>query len=103
MMLEHPVIGHVHLKVSDLERSVAFYRDLLGLDLMQRYGDSAAFLSFGGYHHHIGLNVWQSRNGPSPAPNATGLYHVAIFYPNRKSLAQALEKLIAAGIRLDGA
>lgn len=99
----HPVIGHVHLKVSDLERSIAFYRDILGLELQQMYGDSAAFLSWGGYHHHIGLNVWQSRGGPPPARNATGLFHVAILYPSRRDLAIALKRLLGSGVPIEGA
>jgi catechol 2,3-dioxygenase len=97
------VIGHVHLKVADLERSLAFYTGVLGLALMQRLGDSAAFLSAGGYHHHIGLNTWTSRGGPPPARNATGLYHVAILYPDRPALATALARVLAAGVPLQGA
>lgn len=96
-------IGHVHLKVADLERSLAFYRDVLGFAVMQRMGSSAAFLSAGGYHHHIGLNTWESRGGPPPARGTTGLYHVAILYPTRATLADALRRLVEAGIPLDGA
>lgn len=96
-------IGHVHLKVSDLERALGFYCGVLGFDLTQRYGPGAAFVSAGGYHHHIGLNTWESRDGPPPPANATGLYHVAILYPTRAELADALRRLIAAGIPLDGA
>jgi catechol 2,3-dioxygenase len=96
-------IGHVHLKVADLDRSIAFYHGILGFDVMQRMGDAAAFISAGGYHHHIGLNTWESRGGSQPARGTTGLYHVAILYPTRAALADALRRLIAAGIRLDGA
>ena len=96
-------IGHVHLKVSDLERALAFYQGVLGFELMQRYGDQAAFVSAGGYHHHIGLNTWESKGAPPPPRRATGLYHVAILYPSRAALADALRRLIAAGIPLDGA
>ncbi|WP_052272335.1 VOC family protein [Leisingera sp. ANG-M7] len=96
-------IGHVHLKVSDLERSIAFYSGVLGFDVTQRLGSSAAFLSAGGYHHHIGLNTWQSRGGPAPAPNMTGLYHTAILLPDRKSLAAVLRRVLDAGIALEGA
>ena len=96
-------IGHVHLKVSDLERAIHFYRDVLGFELVQRFADQAAFLSAGGYHHHIGLNTWESRGGSPPAPGTTGLYHVAILYPTRAALADALRRLIAAGIPLEGA
>src|SRR6185369_3930759 len=96
-------IGHVHLKVADLERALAFYRDVLGFELTQRYGHQAAFLSAGGYHHHIGLNTWESEGGSPPPPGATGLYHVAIVYPTRPELADALRRLIDAGIRLEGA
>ncbi len=96
-------IGHVHLKVADLERSLAFYRGVLGFELTQRFGKSAAFLSAGGYHHHIGLNTWESRGGAAPPPGTTGLYHVALLYPTRAALADALRRLAAAGIELDGA
>jgi catechol 2,3-dioxygenase len=96
-------IGHVHLKVSDLERAIAFYRDVLGFDLVQRYGRSAAFLSAGGYHHHIGLNTWESAGGRPPAPGTTGLYHVAIVFPTRAELSRALRQLLAAGVPLEGA
>ncbi len=96
-------IGHVHLKVADLERAVAFYRDVLGFAVTQRYGRGAAFLSAGGYHHHIGLNVWESRGGDPPPAAATGLYHVAIRYPDRASLADALRRLLDADVPLDGA
>jgi catechol 2,3-dioxygenase len=96
-------IGHVHLKVADLDRALGFWVGVLGFELMQRYGQGAAFVSAGGYHHHIGLNVWHSRGGPPPPENATGLYHVAIRYPDRHTLADALRRLIAAGIPLDGA
>ena len=95
--------GHVHLKVADLERALAFYHGVLGFEITQRWGTQAAFLSAGGYHHHIGLNTWESRGGPSPAPNSTGLYHLAIVYPTRFQLADALRRVSAAGIRLDGA
>jgi catechol 2,3-dioxygenase len=96
-------IGHVHLKVADLERALKFYRDVLGFELTQRYGSQAAFLSAGGYHHHIGLNTWESRGGSPPAPGTTGLYHVAILYPTRAALADALRRLIDAGVPLEGA
>lgn len=96
-------IGHVHLKVSDLERSLGFYCGLLGFELMARYGKDAAFISAGGYHHHIGLNVWYSKNGPKPAKNATGLFHTAILYPTRKDLAQILQRLNNAKYSLTGA
>jgi catechol 2,3-dioxygenase len=96
-------IGHVHLKVSDLERAVAFYRDVLGFDVMHRYGDEAAFLSAGGYHHHIGLNTWESKGGSPPAPGTTGLFHVAIRYPTRKALARAVQGVVDAGVALTGA
>src|SRR5881628_1229636 len=96
-------IGHVHLKVSDLDRAVAFYAGVLGFDVTNRMGDSAAFLSAGGYHHHIGLNTWESRNGPPPPPNATGLYHVAIRYPDRAQLGNALKRLVDAKWPISGA
>jgi catechol 2,3-dioxygenase len=96
-------IGHVHLKVADLDRALAFYCGVLGFDLIQRLGPAAAFISAGGYHHHIGLNTWESRGGSPPPPGSTGLYHVAILYPDRPALADALRRLQRAGIRLDGA
>jgi catechol 2,3-dioxygenase len=96
-------IGHVHLKVADLDRAIAFYSGVLGFDVMTRMGESAAFLSAGGYHHHIGLNTWESRNGSPPPPNATGLYHVAIRYPDRAALGEALRRLIDARVPLEGA
>ena len=96
-------IGHVHLKVADLDRALKFYHGILGLELTQRFGKQAAFLSAGGYHHHIGLNTWESQGGRPPAPGSTGLYHLAILYPTRAALADALRRLIAAGIELDGA
>ena len=96
-------IGHVHLKVANLERALAFYRDVLGFELTQRFGNQAAFLSAGGYHHHIGLNTWESSGGNPPAPGSTGLYHLAILYPTRAELADALRRLVQAGIPLEGA
>ncbi len=93
----------MHLKVSDLDRAIAFYRDVLGFDLQQRLGSEAAFLSAGGYHHHIGLNTWESKGGSPPPPGTTGLYHVAIRYPTRAALADALQRLVDAGIPLSGA
>lgn len=96
-------IGHVHLKVSDLQRAIEFYRDVLGFELMQQLGDQAAFLSAGGYHHHIGLNTWESKGGSPPPPDATGLYHVAIRYPDRQTLALAVRGVLDAGVRLSGA
>ncbi|PRD37072.1 UNVERIFIED_CONTAM: catE [Trichonephila clavipes] len=96
-------IGHVHLKVSDLDRALAFYSDILGFPLTQRYGRDAAFLGAGGYHHHIGLNTWESKGGKPPAPGTTGLYHTAFLYPDRKALANVLKRLVEAGIQLDGA
>ena len=96
-------IGHVHLKVADLDRALKFYCDVLGFELMQRYGTQAAFVSAGGYHHHIGLNTWESEGGKPPPAGATGLYHLAILYPTRTDLADALKRLLAHGIRLDGA
>ena len=99
----HVRIGHVHLKVADLERSLAFYRDVLGFEVTQRYGREAVFLSAGGYHHHLGLNTWESRGGSPPPPGTTGLYHVAILYPARALLADALRRVLDAGIPLSGA
>lgn len=96
-------IGHVHLKVSNLERALRFYCDVLGFEITQHYGAGAAFVSAGGYHHHIGLNTWESLGGAPPPPGTTGLYHVAILYPDRRSLADALNRLIQAGITIDGA
>ena len=96
-------IGHVHLKVADLERALAFYCGVLGFELTQRRGADAAFVSAGGYHHHIGLNTWESRGGSPPPHGTTGLYHVAIVYPTRAALAEALLRLLRAGISLDGA
>lgn len=96
-------IGHVHLKVADLERAIGFYHGVLGFEVMQRWGSQAAFLSAGGYHHHIGLNTWESLGGPPPAPGTTGLYHLAILYPSRRELAHALRRLVDGGISLDGA
>ncbi len=96
-------IGHVHLKVADLERALGFYCDVLGFALTQRFGTQAAFVSAGGYHHHIGLNTWESQGGVAPAAGTTGLYHLAILYPTRASLAGALRRLYAAGIDLEGA
>jgi catechol 2,3-dioxygenase len=96
-------MGHVHLKVADLERALGFYCGVLGFELMQRFGDSAAFASAGGYHHHIGLNTWQSKGGIAPASGTTGLYHLAIVYPTRATLGDALQRLMRAGISLDGA
>ncbi len=96
-------IGHVHLKVADLERAIGFYCGVLGFELMQRYGNQAAFISAGGYHHHIGLNTWESLGGSPPPPGSTGLFHVAILYPSRASLGDALQRLLEAKIPLDGA
>lgn len=96
-------IGHVHLKVSDLDRSIAFYRDVIGLEVTQRYGAQAAFLSAGGYHHHLGLNTWESQGGPRPPRNAVGLYHTAFLYPDRTALARACRRALEAGVRIEGA
>ena len=96
-------IGHVHLKVAELDRALRFYRDVLGFELQQQLGDQAAFLSAGGYHHHIGLNTWESRGGSPPPRGTTGLFHAAIRYPTRKALADALRRLGEAGVTLDGA
>ena len=99
----HPSVGHVHLKVADLDRAIAFYRDILGFDLTLRYGTQAAFLGAGGYHHHIGLNTWESKGGTPPGPGHTGLYHAAFLYPDRASLGAVLKRVVEAGIALDGA
>src|SRR3954452_5527454 len=96
-------IGHVHLKVADIDRSLGFYRDVLGFDVMQRLGDEAAFISAGGYHHHLGLNTWDSRGGSPPPQNTTGLYHVAIRYPDRAQLGNALKRLVDANWPISGA
>jgi catechol 2,3-dioxygenase len=103
--LIHPQarVGHVHLKVADLDRAVGFYHGVLGFELTQRYGEQAAFLSAGGYHHHIGLNTWESAGGSPPPAGTTGLYHFAILYPTRTALADALRRVLAAGVSLDGA
>ena len=104
-MTIHPQtrVGHVHLKVSDLQRSIDFYSGLLGFEVMQTYGPQAAFLSAGGYHHHIGLNTWESAGGSRPAPGTTGLYHTAFLFPDRKALANVLKRIVAAGWPLTGA
>ena len=104
-MTIHPEtrVGHVHLKVADLDRAIAFYSGILGFDVTQRYGKQAAFLSAGGYHHHIGLNTWDSLGGSPPPPGHTGLYHSAFLFPDRKSLAQVLKRLVEAGYPLTGA
>jgi catechol 2,3-dioxygenase len=96
-------IGHVHLKVADLDRALGFYRDVLGFQIKARYGDQAVFIAAGDYHHHIGLNTWESKGGQPPAPGTTGLFHTAILYPTRADLAEALHRVLAAGIQLDGA
>jgi catechol 2,3-dioxygenase len=104
-MSTHPQtkIGHVHLTVADLDRALAFYRDVLGFDVTARYGRDAVFLSAGGYHHHIGLNTWAGRGAPRPAPGTTGLYHFAILYPDRAELARAVRRVVDAGVPLEGA
>jgi catechol 2,3-dioxygenase len=96
-------IGHVHLKVADLERAIGFYAGVLGFELMQRYGSQAAFLSAGGYHHHIGLNTWESKGGTPPPPGHSGLFHTAFLYPDRTELADALRRVVEAGVPIDGA
>jgi catechol 2,3-dioxygenase len=96
-------IGHVHLKVANIERALGFYCGVLGFELIARFGQEAAFISAGGYHHHIGLNTWESRGGPPPPPGTTGLYHLAILYPTRADLSDAFRRVIGAGIQLDGA
>ncbi|MFT6676558.1 MAG: catechol 2,3-dioxygenase [Sulfitobacter sp.] len=102
-MTAHASIGHVHLKVADLDRAIGFYRDILGFDLTVKYGNQAAFLGAGGYHHHIGLNTWESKGAPPPPAGHTGLYHAAFLYPDRAALAGVLKRVVAAGITLDGA
>ncbi len=104
-MTTHPdtCVGHIHLRVSDLDRAVAFYRDVMGFTLTQTYGRQAAFLSAGGYHHHIGLNTWESRGGPPPSKGSTGLYHVAFLYPDRPALAATLQRVLDAGVPIEGA
>ncbi|MEO1140376.1 MAG: VOC family protein [Pseudomonadota bacterium] len=96
-------IGHVHLKVADLDRAIAFYSGVLGFELQQRYGAQAAFLSAGGYHHHIGLNTWDSKGGTPPPKGHTGLFHTAFLYPDRKALARVLKRVVDAGIPIEGA
>lgn len=99
----HPSVGHVHLKVADLDRAVAFYRDVLGFEETQRFGEKAAFLGAGGYHHHIGLNTWHSKGGTPPPDGHTGLYHSAFLYPDRASLGRVIKRVLDAGYVLDGA
>lgn len=99
----YPQVGHVHLKVADLDRAIAFYKDVLGFDLQQRYGTQAAFLGAGGYHHHIGLNTWQSRGATPPPPGHTGLFHSAFLYPDEASLAAVLRRVVTAGVPVEGA
>ena len=101
--MNHATVGHIHLKVADLDRAIHFYGDLLGFAVTQRYGDQAAFLGAGGYHHHIGLNTWESAGATPPPPGHTGLYHSAFLYPDRQQLARALRRVLEAGITLDGA
>jgi catechol 2,3-dioxygenase len=96
-------IGHVHLTVSDLDRALGFYRDVLGFEVTSRYGRDAVFLSAGSYHHHIGLNTWAGQGAPPPAPGTTGLYHFAILYPDRSTLAAAVRRVLDAGVPLEGA
>lgn len=103
MNSDHPCVGHIHLRVADLERAILFYRDVLGFEVTQRYGDRAAFLGAGGYHHHIGLNTWDSAGATPPPTGHTGLYHTAFLYPDRASLATVLKRVLDAGIELDGA
>ena len=101
--MAHATIGHVHLKVADLQRAISFYRDILGFELTQQFGTQAAFLGAGGYHHHIGWNTWESAEGTPPPAGHTGLYHAAFLYPDRAALATVLKRIIQAGIALDGA
>ncbi|MEM6304591.1 MAG: VOC family protein, partial [Pseudomonadota bacterium] len=101
--MPHPTVGHVHLRVADLDRAIAFYRDILGFEITQRFGSKAAFLSAGGYHHHIGLNTWDSAGATPPPPGHTGLYHTAFLYPDRESLGAVIKRVLDAGLALDGA
>ncbi|UWR25989.1 VOC family protein [Sulfitobacter sp. S223] len=101
--MSHPTVGHIHLRVANLDRAITFYRDVLGFDLTLRMGDQAAFLGAGGYHHHIGLNTWESRDGTPPPPGHTGLYHSAFLYPDRAALGSVIKRVLAAGIPLEGA
>lgn len=103
MTTPHPTVGHVHLRVADLDRAVAFYRDVLGFEEQQRFGEKAAFLGAGGYHHHIGLNTWESLGGDAAPKGHTGLYHSAFLYPDRRSLGQVIKRVLAAGYTLTGA
>lgn len=102
-MSPHASVGHVHLRVSDLDRAIAFYRDILGFEVTQRFGNQAAFLGAGGYHHHVGLNTWDSLGAAPPPPGRTGLYHAAFLYPDRAHLGAVVKRVLAAGIPLDGA
>ncbi|MEH6646455.1 VOC family protein [Sulfitobacter sp.] len=101
--MSHTTVGHIHLRVANLDRAIAFYRDVLGFDLTLRMGDQAAFLGAGGYHHHIGLNTWESRDGTPPPAGHTGLYHSAFLYPDRPALGAVIKRILAAGISLEGA
>ena len=101
--MPHPSVGHVHLRVADLDRAIAFYRNVLGFELTQTYGSQAAFLGAGGYHHHIGLNTWESKGAGPPPPGHTGLYHAAFLYPDRASLGTVIKRVLDAGVLLDGA
>lgn len=103
MTAPHPSVGHIHLKVADLDRAIVFYRDVLGFDLTQKFGTQAAFLGAGGYHHHIGLNTWESLRATPPPEGHTGLYHAAFLYPDRASLGRVIKRVLAAGITLEGA
>jgi catechol 2,3-dioxygenase len=103
MQQSHPIVGHVHLKVADLDRAIRFYRDVLGFELTQKFGSQAAFLGAGGYHHHVGLNTWESAGGTPPPPGHSGLYHSAFLFPDRASLGAAIRRVLEAGIPLDGA
>ena len=103
MTLSTPIVGHVHLRVADLDRSIAFYQDILGFEVTQHYGKQAAFLGAGGYHHHIGLNTWESLGATPPPAGHTGLYHSAFLYPDRASLGAVIKRVLDAGIPLDGA